>query len=191
MVKLKGKLKIILLINYLYDRVIIINISFLVYLYKKSIIIHNINGDIMKEKNELLMHIHETCDMGVKSTTKLIDLLKTKDNKIKKLLEDELKEYEKYLAKSKKILKKNKVEPDGIGMMADIMSSISMKWDVNKDNSDSNIAGILTEGFTMGIINMNKKIEAYRDDTDNSIIDLANDIVKFQEKQIKNLKSFL
>ena len=137
------------------------------------------------------MHIYETCDMGVKSTTKLIDLLRDKDNKIKKLLEDELKEYEKYLAKSEKLLKKNKVEPEGAGMMAEMMAKMSMKMDVKKDNSDSNIAGILTEGFTMGIINMNKKIEAYRDDCDNSIIDLANDIVKFQENEIKNLKSYL
>lgn len=137
------------------------------------------------------MHIYETCDMGVKSTTKLIDLLRNKDNKIKKLLEDELKEYEKYLVKSEKLLKKNKVEPEGAGMMAEMMAKMSMKMDVKKDNSDSNIAGILTEGFTMGIINMNKKIEAYRDDCDNSIIELATDIVKFQEKEIKNLKSYL
>lgn len=137
------------------------------------------------------MHIYETCDMGVKSTTKLIDLLRNKDNKIKKLLEDELKEYEKYLVKSEKLLKKNKVEPEGAGMMAEMMAKMSMKMDVKKDNSDSNIAGILTEGFTMGIINMNKKIEAYKDDCDNSIIELATDIVKFQEKEIKNLKSYL
>lgn len=145
----------------------------------------------MKEKNELLMHIYETCDMGVKSTTKLIDLLRDKDNKIKKLLEDELKEYEKYLAKSEKLLKKNKVTPESIGMISEMMSKMSMKMEVKKDNSDSNIAGILTEGFTMGIINMNKKIESYKDDCDNSIIDLASDIVKFQEKEIKNLKSYL
>ncbi|MGM9849962.1 MAG: hypothetical protein ACI31V_03590 [Bacilli bacterium] len=145
----------------------------------------------MKEKNELLMHIYQTCDMGVKSTTKLIDLLKNKDNKIKKLLEDELKEYEKYLTKSEKLLKKNKIEPEGAGLMAEMMSKMDMKMEVKKDNSDSNIAGILTEGFTMGIINMNKKIESYRDDCDNSIIGLALDIVKFQEKEIKNLKSYL
>ena len=145
----------------------------------------------MKEKSELLMHIYQTCDMGVKSTTKLIDLLKNKDNKIKKLLEDELKEYEKYFTKSEKLLKKNKIEPEGAGIMAEMMSKMDMKMEVKKDNSDSNIAGMLTEGFTMGIINMNKKIEAYRDDCDNSIIELALDIVKFQEKEIKNLKSYL
>lgn len=160
-------------------------------MYKNNIIIHNSNGDIMKEKNELLMHIYQTCDMGVKSTTKLIDLLKNKDNKIKKLLEDEFKEYEKYLTKSEKLLKKNKIEPEGAGIMAEMMSKMDMKMEVKKDNSDSNIAGMLTEGFTMGIINMNKKIEVYRDDCDNSIIELALDIVKFQEKEIKNLKSYL
>ena len=76
-------------------------------------------------------------------------------------------------------------------MMAEMMAKMSMKMDVKKDNSDSSIAGILTEGFTMGVINMNKKIEAYKDDCDSSIIELARDIVKFQEKEIKNLKSYL
>ena len=145
----------------------------------------------MKDKNELLMHIYETCDMGVKSTTKLLELLKSKDNKIKKLLEEELKSYEKYLEKSKKYLKKNKVEPEGAGMMAEMMSSMEMKMEVKKDNSDSSIAGMLTQGFTMGIINMNKKIESYKDTCDSGVVELAQDIVKFQEKEIKNLKEYL
>ena len=145
----------------------------------------------MKDKNELLMHIYETCDMGVKSTTKLLDLLKDKDNKIKKLLEEELKSYEKYLEKSKKLLKKNKVEPESISLMAKVMSSMSMKMDVKKDNSDSSIAGMLTQGFTMGIINMNKKVDAYKNTCDGGVVELAEDIVKFQEKEIKNLKIYL
>lgn len=152
---------------------------------------HNNSGDIMKDKNELLMHIYETCDMGVKSTTKLLALLRDKDNKIKKLLEEELKSYEKYLEKSKKFLKKNKVEPEGVGMMAEMMSSMEMKIEVKKDNSDSSIAGMLTQGFTMGIINMNKKIESYKDTCDSGVVELAEDIVKFQEKEIKNLKCYL
>ena len=60
-----------------------------------------------------------------------------------------------------------------------------------EDNSDSSIAGMLTQGFTMGIINMNKKIESYKDTCDSGVVELAEDIVKFQEKEIKNLKEFL
>ena len=55
----------------------------------------------MNENNELLMYIYQNADMGVKSTTKLIKLLNTSDNKIKKVVEGELKGYENFLKKSK------------------------------------------------------------------------------------------
>ena len=48
----------------------------------------------MKEKNELLMHIYDVSYMGEYSTNKLLSTLKSKNNKIKSLLEDELKEIE-------------------------------------------------------------------------------------------------
>ena len=144
----------------------------------------------MKEKNELLMHIYETSDMGVKSTTKLINLLKNKDNKIKNILEQELKEYEKFYKESKNLLKKEKITPNTFGIMADIMSSMEMKIEVKKDNSDAAIASMLIEGFTMGTIEMNKKIEAYKE-VDNKTIHIAKELLKFQEKEIENLKKYL
>ena len=63
----------------------------------------------MNENNELLMYIYKNADMGVKSTTKLIKLLNTRDNKIKNVVEGELKGYENFLKKSKTLLKKNQV----------------------------------------------------------------------------------
>ena len=104
----------------------------------------------MNENNELLMYIYKNADMGVKSTTKLIRLLNTRDNKIKKVVEGELKGYENFLKKSKAMLKKNKVEPKGASIVADISSSIAMDMEFMKDNSDAKIADILIRGFTMG-----------------------------------------
>ena len=144
----------------------------------------------MNENNELLMHVYQTSDMGVKSTTKLLDLLKNKDNKIKKQLQDELKEYEDYKKKSEKLLKKQKVDPKSLGMMAEMMSSMEMNLEVMKDNSDSAIASMLIEGFTCGVIEMNKKLEAYSD-TDKDNIKLAKDLLKFQEQEIEALKKYL
>ena len=43
----------------------------------------------MNENNELLLYIYENASMGVKSTTTLIRTINNKDNKIKKILEDE------------------------------------------------------------------------------------------------------
>ena len=145
----------------------------------------------MNENNELLLHIYQTSDMGEKSTTKLLNLLKNKDNKIKKVLEDELKKYEEFKTKSEKYLKKQKIDPKSLGMMAEIMADIEMKMQVMKDNSDSKMASMLTEGFTMGTIEMNKKIDAYSKDTDKDIINLAKQLLKFQEQEIENLKEYL
>ena len=145
----------------------------------------------MNENNELLLHIYQTSDMGEKSTTKLLNLLKNKDNKIKKVLEDELKKYEEFKTKSEKYLKKQKIDPKTLGMMAEIMADLEMKMQVIKDNSDSKMASMLTEGFTMGTIEMNKKIDAYSKDTDKDIINLAKQLLKFQEEEIENLKEYL
>lgn len=145
----------------------------------------------MNENNELLMHIYQTADMGVKSTTKLLELLKNKDNKIKKQLEDELKEYESFKKKSEKILKKKNVTPKGLGMMVDIMSKMEMNMEVMKDNSDSKMASMLIEGFTMGTIEMNKKIENYAHDALKDVLGMAKDLLKFQEQEIENLKPYL
>ena len=159
-------------------------------MYRKLKTPHNKNGDKMKEKNELLIHIYQTSDMGVKSTTKLINLLKNKDNKIKNILEEELKMYEEYKKESEKILKKEKIQKETLGIMAEVMSTISMDMEVMKDNSDASIASMLIQGFTMGTIEMNKKIEAYKD-TNKNTINLAKKILKDQEQEIEKLKKYL
>ena len=60
----------------------------------------------MNENNELLTYIYQVASMGVKSTTTLINTIKNTNNKIKKIVEDELKEYESFLKESKRLLKK-------------------------------------------------------------------------------------
>ena len=78
---------------------------------KNLYIVHNNNGDKMNENLELLMHIYQTADMGVYATKNLLELLRKKDNKITHVLEEELKEYEKYTQISETMLKKYEVDP--------------------------------------------------------------------------------
>ena len=145
----------------------------------------------MDENNELLLYIYKNADMGVKSTTKLIRLLNTRDNKIKNVVEGELKGYEHFLKKSEALLKKNKVEPKGSGVMADISSTIGMNMEFMKDNSDAKIADMLIRGFTMGNIEIDKKIDKFKDDADKSILKLAKELKKFGEENIELLKPYL
>ena len=64
----------------------------------------------MNENNELLLYIYKNVDMGAKSTTKLLKLLNNSDNKIKPVVEKELKGYESFLKKTKSLLKKYKID---------------------------------------------------------------------------------
>lgn len=145
----------------------------------------------MNENNELLMFIYKNADMGVKSTTKLIKLLNTRDNKIKNVVEGELKGYENFLKKSKQLLKQNKVTPKGSGIVADISSSVAMDMEFMKDNSDAKIADILIRGFTMGNIEIDKKIEKFKEDADKNILKLAKELKRFGEINIELLKPYL
>lgn len=145
----------------------------------------------MNENNELLMYIYKNADMGVKSTTKLIRLLNTRDNKIKKVVEGELKGYENFLKKSKALLKKSKTEPKGTSIIAEISSSVAMDMEFMKDNSDAKIADILIRGFTMGNIEIDKKIEKYKGDADKTILKLAKELKRFGEINIELLQPYL
>ena len=145
----------------------------------------------MNENNELLMYIYKNADMGVKSTTKLIRLLNTRDNKIKKVVEGELKGYENFLKRAKALLKKHKVSPKGTSLVAEISSSITMDMEFMKDNSDAKIADILIRGFTMGNIDIDKKIEKFKEDADKEILKLAKELKRFGEINIELLQPYL
>ncbi len=146
----------------------------------------------MNENNELLTYIYQNAKMGVKSCTTLINIINSKDNKIKKIVEGELKGYEEFVKKSEKMLKKNKIEePKEKGLMADIMSKMGMNMELMKDNSDARIADMLTKGFTMGNIDIQKKLDRFEDDADKEILKLAKELLDFGKKNIELLKPYL
>lgn len=145
----------------------------------------------MKEKNELLMHIYDVSYMGEYSTNKLLSTLKNKNNKIKSLLEDELKEYESYKKKSEKLLRKAKIEIPKTSILTKMSSNMGIMMETMKDNSDASIASMLVQGFTMGIVEMETKINNYKEEVNKNTIKLAKNLLKFQQKEIENLKTFM
>ena len=145
----------------------------------------------MSENNELLILIHDNTKMGISSTKKLINLIKEKNNKIKFLLEEELQRYESFYKECKKLMKKEKLKPEHSGLLKNLTATTAMKIEVNKDNSDSNIASILTRGFTMGNLAIETKIKEYKKEANKETINLANDLLEFGEKQIELLKKYI
>lgn len=145
----------------------------------------------MNENMELLNFVYENAEMGVHTLNNLSDILRNKDNKIKGLIEDELKEYNSFLKEAKKLLKKNKVEPKKTNLMAKISSKMGIAMETMKDNSDPAIASMVIEGLTMGIVEMETKIENYKKLVDKKILKLSTKFLKFQEEEIEKLKTFM
>lgn len=145
----------------------------------------------MNENLELMMHIYKSAEMGVYTTTNLLDLLRKKENKIKHVLECELKEYEKFMNTSKTLLEKYEVDPKDSGFMVKLSSDIGMNIETMMDNSDAAIAQMLVEGMTMGTVDMTAKIDKYKATCEKSMLKIARNYLKFQEAEIEKLKTFM
>ena len=145
----------------------------------------------MNENEEILEYIYQTSNMGMESTKDLINSLKGKDNKIKKLIEEIEKNYEKYAKETEKLLNKQDLEAKPIGMMSKAMSKMSISKEMINDNSDANIADMLIQGLTMGNLELTKHIDNYEKTADKKIINLAKSLRKFGEEYIEKLKVYL
>lgn len=145
----------------------------------------------MDENLELLTHIYETAEMGSYTITTLINKIKSKENKIKFVLEKEIKEYEKYLKVAEKLLIKNNVTPKKSSFMAKMGSNIGIMKETMMDNSDAALAQMLIEGITMGVTVIGAKVSSYKKIADRKVLKLANDFLTFQEDEIERLKAFI
>jgi len=145
----------------------------------------------MTENSELVLHIYKDAEMAAYTLTRLLKDLKDKDNKIKKTLEDILKEYEEWKSTTKKYLKKHDAEISENGMMAKMMAGMGIDKEVKCDNSDSAIADMIIKGVSTGSVDMEKKLKQYKDEANDKELELASDFLKFQEKTIDILKAYL
>ncbi|MBP3841695.1 MAG: hypothetical protein IK997_06235 [Bacilli bacterium] len=145
----------------------------------------------MDENVELLQYVYKNSEMGVFTINELLKKLEKKDNKIKGLAKEELDSYENFKEESEDLIGKYDYDVEGNKLTSKIMSSMGISHEVNSDNSDSSIAHMLTEGITMGIVDMETKINNYKDRVDKDILKLAKDFLKFQQEELEKLKEYM
>lgn len=149
----------------------------------------------MSNQDELILYLCENIKMGLSSTTKIIKILKNKDNKIKKVLESYVKTYEHYLKIAKDLKQKYNVKATKNKFMQKLMANTMMEEEIKRDNSDSKIANILIRGFTMGEIDLEKRIKDFINNLDkkekSDILDLTKELHAFNKNSIVELKNYL
>ena len=145
----------------------------------------------MDENCELLESIYKDAAMATYTLEELLKKLNGKDNKIIKPCEDILKGYERYRDETKEKLLKLDSELKEESIMSKIGAKMGIMKEVITDNSDASIADMLIKGISMGGIDTEKKIGAYKENVDKNNIKWAKDFYQFQQDNIKALKKFL
>lgn len=145
----------------------------------------------MDENVELLEYIYKNAEMGMYTITELLKNLNNKENKIKIVAEKELKEFEEFYKDSKKLLNKNNAPFKKNGTLTKMSASMGIKMETMKDNSDASIAHMLIQGITMGTVEIESKIENYKNVVNKTNLDLAKKYLKTLQNQIEELKKYL
>ena len=76
-------------------------------------------------------------------------------------------------------------------MFAVMGAKMKMRKDIKNDNSDSKISDIIIQGLVMGVIDINKRIDNFKGETNKELIKLGNNLIKFQQISIDKLKAYL
>ncbi len=135
-----------------------------------------------------LEFILKNTEMGYKAIECLIN--ETNEHAFKKILNDELIEYKEIHEEAKKLLEKFCSDKHHKSQINDITTYIMIKMNLIKNKSTSHLAEMMVQGSNMGIIDITKKINSFKD-VDKDVYKLATRLLKFEEKNIEILQPFL
>ena len=142
----------------------------------------------MDETTQLYQFIYENATMG-KDTVKHL-LTVTEEKEMETLLTDQMSEYSDISEKARKALEQRKVEAQKIGPLTKMSTDLMINFNLIKDRSASHMAEMMTQGSTMGIVEITKQLKDLPN-ADDSAKRLGNKLLKMEEHNIDQLKAYL
>jgi hypothetical protein len=141
-------------------------------------------------EEELMQAVYKNAKMGSDAVTSVIE--KTKDAELRRELTSQLESYYTFGVSAKNKLLEMNCEAKEPGMFARIPADISIKMSTMMDSSDSKIAEIMIDGYNMGIIDLQKNINAAKDNgVSEDVMNIANGVVAFEQGSIERMKKYL
>lgn len=142
----------------------------------------------MKRNIELLNNIYQASQMGVNAIDHLNG--KVKDNKFDQLLDAQRAEYTDINRKAMSMINEAGYKEKDLNTFAKISADLNIDMKALMDNSTSNIAKMMIQGSTMGIVEGTKNLNEYQD-VNEETLDLQSKLVKTQQSNVEDLKKFL
>ncbi len=144
----------------------------------------------VKTQEDTLICIYQGVKMGADSIVNLMP--KVEDSRLKSDMSVQLAGYEKFAARAKQGLKDLGVEAEEKGFMTKTMAKMGMEFNTMMDTTLSHIAELMIQGSNMGIVEMDKCINACRrEDVEGDAVKLAREVVAFEEENLERMKKYL
>lgn len=142
----------------------------------------------MKDNIEFLNYIYQNARMGIVGIENIEE--KITDIDLKKIIKEQLNDYEKICEEVIQIfVKHNKKEKD-INAMAKINTYLSSNLNLIGKDPNQEIAKLMIKGSNTGIIEITEKINKYKE-ADENIIKIAKKLLKIEERNLEQLKPYL
>lgn len=143
----------------------------------------------MNADAELLNYVYQNSQMGIDTTSRLIDMNDNKD--FKDYLAELIQDYIKINDTARDLLQSKGYEEKDINSFKEITTYFIINLKTITDKSSSNMAKIIIEGANKGIIEIAERINRFEGMVDEDIIKLMKKYQKHEENNVKEIKIFL
>ena len=142
----------------------------------------------MTQDMALLNFIYQNAEMGKETIPKLTKIVE--DVNFRRVLEDQLTEYQEIFNKAEEKIQKEGGDAKGISTMERVSASTMLNLNTLLDKSNTHIAEMMLQGSNMGIIDITKKLKECPD-AEPETTRLAQRLLKMEERNLEQLKEFL
>ena len=142
----------------------------------------------MNNNIEFLNFISKNSEMGFSSIKDLFDEVDSEE--FREILKKQRQKYEEIYNEASELIDNYDEEQKGVTSMEKFTSYIMIKMNLLTDKSINHIAEMMIKGSNMGIIDIRKKLNTYKD-IDKRVKKLGEKLLETEENNIEELKPFL
>ena len=142
-----------------------------------------------KKTEEALAEIYRNAQLALQSISDILP--ETQDMAVKNELHAQHEEYERFSAKAATLAKDMGIELKEPNAMKKAMMWGSIKMSTLTDNSRAHIAEMMVQGTVMGITSLRTTLNELRDDGNQEIIALLEEMINAEEEFEKKWKEYL
>lgn len=142
----------------------------------------------MDQNIQFLQDMYQNTKMGEETLNALVKHVKGEE--LREAVARQMQGYASLNGKAREQLFARRQDPKDVGPITKTMSQTMARLNAINNPAPTHIAEMIIQGSTMGIVNATEDLNKY-DTADKKVMDLANEIVHFEQENIDRMKPYL